>query len=60
VILNEIHIDIINYIKPATCGEVEFRQMWAEFEWENKVAVATNMRFNGDGRCLLAGTLWAT
>ena len=37
VVLNDIHIDIMDYIVPATCTETEFRQMWAEFEWENKV-----------------------
>jgi len=43
VILNDIHIDIMDYISPATCTEVKFRTMWAEFEWENKVAVNTNI-----------------
>lgn len=38
--LNEIRIDIIDYIRPATCTDIKFRQMWAEFEWENKIAVA--------------------
>ena len=28
---------------PASCNDTEFRQMWAEFEWENKVAVNTNI-----------------
>lgn len=37
VVLNDIHIDIMDYIVPATCTDSEFRQMWAEFEWENKV-----------------------
>jgi coatomer subunit beta len=41
VSLQEIYIDIMNYIKPATCTDSEFRSMWAEFEWENKVAVFT-------------------
>jgi len=22
---------------PAVCNDSEFRQMWTEFEWENKV-----------------------
>uniref|UniRef100_T1JB85 Coatomer subunit beta n=1 Tax=Strigamia maritima TaxID=126957 RepID=T1JB85_STRMM len=43
VVLNDIHIDIMDYIVPASCTDTEFRQMWAEFEWENKVAVHTNM-----------------
>ena len=37
VILNDIHIDIMDYIMPATCTATAFRSMWAEFEWENKV-----------------------
>ena len=37
VVLNDIHIDIMDYIVPASCTETEFRSMWAEFEWENKV-----------------------
>ncbi|KAL5204170.1 hypothetical protein ABZP36_009041 [Zizania latifolia] len=41
VVLNDIHIDIMDYISPATCADVAFRNMWAEFEWENKVAVNT-------------------
>lgn len=41
VVLNDIHIDIMDYIVPATCTDAEFRQMWAEFEWENKVSVCT-------------------
>ncbi|CAM9459066.1 unnamed protein product, partial [Hapterophycus canaliculatus] len=39
--LNDIHMDIMDYIKPASCSEEAFRSMWAEFEWENKVAVNT-------------------
>jgi vesicle coat complex subunit len=37
VVLNDIHIDIMDYISPASCADVQFRNMWAEFEWENKV-----------------------
>lgn len=37
VVLNDIHIDIMDYISPAVCTDVAFRTMWAEFEWENKV-----------------------
>lgn len=35
--LNDIQMDIMDYIKPASCSEESFRSMWAEFEWENKV-----------------------
>ncbi|KAI9208285.1 adaptin N terminal region-domain-containing protein [Polychytrium aggregatum] len=43
VILNDIHIDIMDYINPAYCTETQFRSMWIEFEWENKVLVNTNI-----------------
>ncbi|EIW87463.1 coatomer protein [Coniophora puteana RWD-64-598 SS2] len=43
VILNDIHIDIMDYIKPAYCNETQFRSMWTEFEWENRVNVSTTM-----------------
>ncbi|KAG0694794.1 coatomer beta C-terminal region-domain-containing protein [Suillus ampliporus] len=36
VILNDIPVDIMDYIKPAYC-------MWIEFEWVNRVNVSTNM-----------------
>ncbi|KAI9497597.1 adaptin N terminal region-domain-containing protein [Zychaea mexicana] len=43
VVLNDIHIDIMDYINPAYCTETQFRNMWSEFEWENKVNVNTNI-----------------
>lgn len=43
VVLNTIHIDIMDYIIPASCSDAEFRTMWVEFEWENKVAVNTTI-----------------
>ncbi|KAJ5975957.1 hypothetical protein N7481_009664 [Penicillium waksmanii] len=39
VILNDIHADIMDYIQPAHCTETQFRSMWTEFEWENKVNI---------------------
>lgn len=39
VILNDIHADIMDYIQPAYCTETQFRTMWTEFEWENKVNI---------------------
>lgn len=39
VILNDVHVDIMDYIKPATCSESQFRKMWNEFEWENKITI---------------------
>ena len=44
VVLNEIRVDILDYIKPSTCTESQFRAMWTEFEWENKINVNVNMR----------------
>jgi coatomer subunit beta len=41
--LNDIQLDIMDYIRPAECSSEDFRSMWAEFEWENKVAIATNI-----------------
>eukprot|EP00658_Telonema_sp_P-2_P049840 TRINITY_DN3793_c0_g2_i1.p1 TRINITY_DN3793_c0_g2~~TRINITY_DN3793_c0_g2_i1.p1 ORF type:complete len:679 (-),score=238.18 TRINITY_DN3793_c0_g2_i1:153-2120(-) len=43
VILNDIHMDVMDYIHPASCSELAFRSMWAEFEWENKVGVNTSI-----------------
>lgn len=33
----------MDYIIPASCSDAEFRTMWVEFEWENKVAVNTTI-----------------
>jgi len=41
--LNDIHMDIMDYIRPAHCTDEVFRSMWAEFEWENKVAISTSI-----------------
>ncbi|KAA8499866.1 Coatomer subunit beta-1 [Porphyridium purpureum] len=43
IILNDIHIDIMDYIRPGEVSDVAFRAMWAEFEWENKVVVNTQI-----------------
>lgn len=43
--LSEIHVDIMDYIHPATCSDSAFRSMWADFEWENKVTVNTNITY---------------
>lgn len=47
VVLSDIHIDIMDYIQPASCTDAEFRQMWAEFEWENKVSFFCGAGING-------------
>jgi coatomer subunit beta len=41
--INEIQIDFINELMPAECSELEFKKKWAEYEWENKVQVNTNI-----------------
>ena len=43
VILNQIHVDIMEYIHPATCHPTDFRSRWIEFEWENKIVVNTEL-----------------
>eukprot|EP01091_Cochliopodium_minus_P008866 TRINITY_DN2084_c0_g1_i2.p1 TRINITY_DN2084_c0_g1~~TRINITY_DN2084_c0_g1_i2.p1 ORF type:complete len:973 (-),score=386.37 TRINITY_DN2084_c0_g1_i2:100-3018(-) len=44
VILNEIRIDIMDYMSPLKkCDQQQFRKMWTEFEWENKVSVSTSI-----------------
>ncbi|OAY68008.1 Coatomer subunit beta-1 [Ananas comosus] len=40
VVLNDIHIDIMDYISPGNCADVAFRSMWA-IRVGNKVAVNT-------------------
>jgi len=37
IVLNDIHIDIMDYITPASCADIAFRTMWDEFVCENKV-----------------------
>jgi coatomer subunit beta len=39
VILNDIHVDIMDYIEPADATDVAFRAMWADVEWENSINV---------------------
>lgn len=53
VVLSDIHIDIMDYIQPATCTDAEFRQMWAEFEWENKVSFIYCFHYQNNGADLI-------
>jgi len=41
--LNELHVDILDYIERSWVGELAFRNMWAEFEWENKININTSI-----------------
>lgn len=43
VILNDVHVDIMDYIKPAHTNDERFRTMWNEFEWENKISVKSQL-----------------
>jgi coatomer subunit beta len=43
--LHDIQLDIMDYIRPADCKNEDFRSMWAEFEWENKVGRRLIHRF---------------
>lgn len=41
IILNEIRVDIMDYIQPSHCDDSKFRSMWFEFDWENKIVVSS-------------------
>ena len=57
VILNDVHVDIMDYIVPANCTETQFRAMWTEFEWENKVNINSKSKSLRDYlRQLMAAT----
>lgn len=60
VILNDVHVDIMDYIQPAQCSETQFRTMWTEFEWENKVNINTTMPKGTNLRDFLARLMKVT
>lgn len=60
VILNDVHVDIMDYIQAAHCTETQFRTMWTEFEWENKVNINTKMPAGKGLRDFLAGLMKVT
>jgi len=43
VVMACIHMDIMDYVRPEGCSQAQFREMWVEFEWENKVPVNTDI-----------------
>ena len=44
IVLNDIHLDIADYLhKTSELTDAAFRSHWAEFEWENKVAINTTI-----------------
>eukprot|EP01059_Diplonema_ambulator_P019990 TRINITY_DN33674_c0_g1_i1.p1 TRINITY_DN33674_c0_g1~~TRINITY_DN33674_c0_g1_i1.p1 ORF type:complete len:942 (+),score=446.04 TRINITY_DN33674_c0_g1_i1:40-2865(+) len=44
IVLNDLHMDIIDYVHPASCNALAFRTMWQDFEWENRLIVATEIK----------------
>lgn len=34
IVMSDIHVDIMSFIKPNYVNEAQFRSMWTEFEWE--------------------------
>ena len=43
VVMNCIHMDIMDYVHPEFCSQKQFTNYWVEFEWENKVPVNTDI-----------------
>lgn len=43
ITLNDISINITDYIKPAFTSFDDFRDVWRDCEWENKVTVKTKL-----------------
>lgn len=39
VVLNEISIDLVDFITNSNIPSPLFRQLWSEFEWENKIPI---------------------
>ncbi|KAF4549446.1 Coatomer subunit beta-like protein 1 [Elsinoe fawcettii] len=60
VILNDVHVDVMDYIQPANCTETQFRTMWTEFEWENKVNINTKLPKEKGLRDFLNGLMKVT
>jgi len=49
IVLNEVHADVVDYIVPkSTVMEGSFKNMWQEFEWENKISINTTTERPGD------------
>ncbi|KAF0990236.1 hypothetical protein HZS_4249, partial [Henneguya salminicola] len=43
VVLDEIRLDLIEYIQDWKCLPDDFHKMWMDFEWENKVSVSVKL-----------------
>ncbi|KAK1923557.1 ER to Golgi transport-related protein [Papiliotrema laurentii] len=44
IVMNDLHIEILDFIRPNYLTEAQYRSFWTEFEWENKVAVNTGVK----------------
>lgn len=42
VVLSEIKIDVLEYVKAAAIEEPAFRDVWVLLEWENKISIKVN------------------
>merc|ERR1711957_1010832 len=42
-VMNQLHVDILDYIECARIGDLAFHSMWSEFEWENKININTTI-----------------
>lgn len=43
IMLNDISVNLTDYIKPSSISFDDFRDLWRDCEWENKVPVKTKM-----------------
>lgn len=43
IMLNDISVNITDYIKPSSITFEDFRDVWRDCEWENKVTVKTKL-----------------
>lgn len=43
IMLNDISVNLTDYIKPSSISFDDFRDVWRDCEWENKVTVKTKM-----------------
>jgi len=41
--LDGIEIDFMDSLHPGFCTEAEFKKMWSDYEWENKIIVQTTI-----------------
>jgi coatomer subunit beta len=53
VILNEIPVDMMDYVQAASCSASDFRAKWTDFEWENKVPLPGLPAANNDLRAFV-------